>query len=522
VSVLPVGFGSSGGLQITNSVRLRAAAANAYFNKAFAGAGSTTWALSLWLKRGDLGAGRSIFSTSTGSEDFYFNPSDQLVMWKGGTVAISTALFRDPSAHGHLVIRGNGTNVKAYWNNVEVASYTGTMAAINTAIAHRIGYDGAYYFDGLLSDVYFVDGQVLTPSSFGETNSDGVWVPKSYTGTYGTNGFHLDFKDAAVTAGSNAGLGKDVSVNGNYWTTSAGISVTAGVTYDSMVDTPTNNYATLNPLDQLKSHTPTYANLRVSSTTTSHQYCKATVPVPYGMKAYFEATNGTLTTASLLLGLGVATSSAAGDYGNANTWGIKWADQKTLFAQTVGGAAFGSTLAANAIVQMAVDGTTGYVWIGDGTNWYNSTGGTTGDPAAGTNPTFTTSVTTGDLFAWIDAYGNSNTVDLNFGQRPFTYTPPTGFKALCTANLPNGTVTTSGSFTGTLAADGPFVWINGCPTAMTINGNAVTFGTHADKTAGGFKLRTASASYNNTGSNTYSVSTNAGRFNIPQTAQGNP
>ena len=109
--------------------------------------------------------------------------------------------------------------------------------------------------------------------------------------------------------------------------------------------------------------------------------------------------------------------------------------------------------------------------------------------------------------------------DYNFGQRAFsnTATNPT----LSTKNLPDGSVTTSGSFTGNVAADGPFVWINGTPTAMTINGNAVTFGTHADKLANGFKLRTASTSYNNSGSNTYSVTSNAGAFKY-NNAEGNP
>ena len=114
---------------------------------------------------------------------------------------------------------------------------------INAANAQALGRrtDGSYYVDGYLAEVYFIDGQALTPSSFGETSTTtGVWQPKAYTGTYGTNGFYLKFSDIATTSGSNAGLGKDFSGNGNYWTTN-NISVTAGPTYDAMIDVPTGN-----------------------------------------------------------------------------------------------------------------------------------------------------------------------------------------------------------------------------------------------------------------------------------------
>jgi hypothetical protein len=134
----------------------------------------------------------------------------------------------------------------------------------------------------------------------------------------------------------------------------------------------------------------------------------------------------------------------------------------------------------------------------------------------------------GTLFPCV-GYGSSSgtgAVHINFGQRPFTHTPPTGFKALCTANRPTGSsITVSGTFTGNAAADGPFVWIGGTPTVLTINGNAVTFGTHADKTAGGFKLRTASASYNTAGANTWTATAaiNFGTATLaPSPAQGNP
>jgi hypothetical protein len=114
------------------------------------------------------------------------------------------------------------------------------------------------------------------------------------------------------------------------------------------------------------------------------------------------------------------------------------------------------------------------------------------------------------------------TYTLNAGQRAFAYTAPSGFKALCTQNLPEGTITTSGSYTGNGVADGPFVYLNGVPTAMTVGVNAVTFGTHADKLSNGFKLRTTNVLYNqNALSYSYSITTTGAKFKYAR-AQPNP
>ena len=102
-----------------------------------------------------------------------------------------------------------------------------------------------------------------------------------------------------------------------------------------------------------------------------------------------------------------------------------------------------------------------------------------------------------------------------------SYSAPSGFVALNTYNLPAGSVTTSGSFTGNASTDGPFIYLNGVPAAMTINGNAVTFGTNADHLANGFKVRSSSASYNASGSNTYSITTTGAKFKYAN-AQTNP
>jgi hypothetical protein len=160
--------------------------------------------------------------------------------------------------------------------------------------AQRIGSDqvNSAFFDGYLTECYLIDGQALTPASFGETNPvTGVWQPKKYAGTYGTNGFYLNFSDnSAATA---AAIGADYSGNGNNWTPN-NISVTAGVTYDSMLDVPTQwadggngrgNYAVLNPLDSTGNATLSNANLQGATVGVNGR--KATIAVSSG-KWYWE------------------------------------------------------------------------------------------------------------------------------------------------------------------------------------------------------------------------------------------
>ena len=160
---------------------------------------------------------------------------------------------------------------------------------------------------------------------------------------------------------------------------------------------------------------------------------------------------------------------------------------------------------------LAYDFDNGKGWIGKDGVWFSPGATSGGDPANGTNPIFT-NFTVGTTYVPILHLYVATSVTVNFGQRPFAYTAPSGFKALCTANLPSTTITTSGSYTGNGVADGPFVYLNGVPTAMTVGGNAVTFGTHADKLSNGFKVRTNNTTYNQ----------NAVVYNYSITSTGDP
>lgn len=533
-----------GGYTIPNSLRFRASG-SAYLSKTWGTAATDgkKMTFSAWVKRGNLSTQNTIYASLNNYESCIFQ-TDGTIRLNGPYMAaqqgilVTTQVFRDPSAHLHIVVVYDtanataGDRVQLWINGTRVTSFSTNTASninntctewlVNTKV-NQIGYLSPYPFDGLMSEVVVVDGQALTPSSFGEQNSDGVWVPKKYTGTYGNNGFYLPFSDnSGLTSGSNTGLGKDFSGNGNYWNTNA-ISLTAGVTYDSMVDTQTNNYAVLNPIDIGGTPTITDGNLKNASATAAFRGTRGTIAVPSSGKWYWEYINTTLTASGVANEYGVATSAAA-----LNT--VEVAGHYALYASSVGevtnnGSNTGGfgTIGAGVVVQVAADCDNGRIWFGKDNVWFNSSAGTTGDPTNNANPTL--SVSPAGMFPVTVAYNNSS--NANFGQRPFSYTPPTGFKALCTANRPSGgSITTSGTFTGNASTDGPVVWLNGNPETMAINGNAVTWGTHADKLAGGFKVRSSSASYNASGSNTYSVTVTGKLFgdiaHAPNTAKGNP
>jgi len=516
-------IGGVQGYQITNSLRFRASN-SAYLTRTPAVAGNRkTATLSVWVKRGSLGSLMDFLGVGAGNtEALRFTAGNNLLVRFGNLDSTTNALFRDPSAWGHLLVARDTTQatstdrLKVWWNNVALTFSSYSVPAQNSdtdlcnSVLHDIGRGGGY-FDGHLANLYLIDGQALTPSSFGQADvSTGVWVPKAYSGTFGTTGFFLQFKDAASTTT----IGYDTSGNSNNFTTS-GISVTSGVTFDQMTDTPTLNYAVMNPLD-LSGTAATFqwANLQVTRSGASLAQAYSSI-WPSSGKWYCEMTAGA----------DVANLSPGIITGSVNAGANRYLGQDAFtYAYDVGGqkvnngsyTAYGNSWTAGDVIGIIIDADNGKLYFSKNGTVQNS-----GDPVSGTNAAFTS--LTGPFRVAVHVE-NGGLGDFNFGQRAFSYTPPSGFKALNTANLSSTAVSTSGSFTGNAAADGPFVWTNGNPATLTINGNAVTFGTHADKTAGGFKLRSSSSSYNASGSNTWTAT--AGKRFVqsrkPNNAQVNP
>jgi hypothetical protein len=444
------GGGGGGAYTIDNSLRFNDDD-SAYLSRTPASAGNRkTWTWSGWVKRGNTAKYSPIFYSNNGAsayDAFVFNSSDQLyfIEYTGAATVCSRTtnrLFRDPSAWYHiiLVVDANNATVsdraKIYINGIEETSFassgahTGADGYINTAQPHYLMSQTGTYCDGYLSEVNFIDGLALTPASFGEFGTYGEWKPLAYTGSYGTNGFYLDF--------ANSGdLGNDVSGNANDWTPT-NLAAT-----DQMLDSPTNNFAVISPIMRrwaVDSITNSEGNLKCSSTSNS-DYHFATVS---GVnKCYFEM-------------------AIIAD--NAEPW-ISLHESKRQ-SSTGGGVIF--------------YGANGYVKVGASISTAASY--TTGDIVAIAfdidvgagyvykNNTLVFSATGEDFNVFEDLIaggitGSSDVVMYNFGQDSsfagnktaqgnsdsngigdFYYTPPAGFLALCTQNLPAPTVVPSEHF----------------------------------------------------------------------------
>jgi hypothetical protein len=341
ITMMSAAAGQVGGeYQISRSLRFNSAD-SAYLDRTPASAGDRkTWTWSAWVKRGKLGIDAYLFSSGTDASNLTlirFISSDILRIYtynlsvSQGQYLDTSAVFRDPSAWYHIVgvhdtTQATAANrLKLYVNGVQ---QTGTMSGavdqnsngvVNSTNQHILGPTSSYssqLFDGYMTEVNFIDGQALTPSSFGETNATtGVWTPIKFNGPWnvgtGVNGFYLKFSNNSdVTA---ATLGADYSGNGNNWTPS-GFSVTAGAGNDSLVDTPTpygtdtgaggevrGNYCTLNSVSPLASGTLANGNLNFT-TGTSDAIAVGTMAVSSG-KWYWEVTATTVSAANAAIGI---------------------------------------------------------------------------------------------------------------------------------------------------------------------------------------------------------------------------
>ena len=440
-------FTSSGYLTplklVNNSLRFRSSA-SAYLNRTPASASNRkTWTLSGWVKRGSLGGNQRLFyagvvSTGAGlATQIYFAGDNLAYNDVNLTVAnlayiATTQVFRDPAAWYHIVISVDTTQATAsnrvliYVNGVQVTAFSSASymtqnldTQVNAAVVHDIGKDngGSSYFDGYLTEINFIDGQALTPNSFGTFNSYGVWQPITYGGSYGTNGFYLPFTNNASTTT----LGYDFSPNGNNWTTN-NISLTAGATYDSMTDVPTltsataANYCVVNPLDNALGASITNGNLQVTSSGASWKTVRSTFALTTG-SWYVELTSTTGTgNGNSFIGIvpmGVTLPQPVGE-GSATSWG--YSSNGNVYNNGSVISATGVTWSAGTTVAMTFDGST--------LKFYN----------AG-NLVATISSIPANTYAFGGSFYDNNAGAFNFGQRPFTYTPPTGFVALNTYNL---------------------------------------------------------------------------------------
>jgi hypothetical protein len=424
---------------------------------------------SVWVKRSGLGASQTLFDAfvpATSFDTFRFNSSDQLDYFDNTAGYLtSTQVFRDPSSWYHVMAAVDTTQatssnrVKLYVNGVQITAFSATAypsqnqaIIFNSAVAHnigRFGYSANAYINGYMTEINFIDGQALTPSSFGMTNPQtGQWIPLKYSGTYGTNGFYLNFKDATSTTT----LGYDYSGNANNWTTN-NFSVTAGSGNDSLTDVPTpwfaynttgdvggvirGNYCTMNPLNAFgfASGAISNGNLNIGNGNGSvYAGITSTMRIPTTVPIYAEFTVTALGLTGPTIGItsnSTVSNTAGRTFGDsANDWVLLTSSGNK--ENNNSSTSYGTGFSANDIGMLAVDTANGKVWFGKNGTWFNS-----GVPASGTNAAFTN--VSGEVYVGEENDSDDSAV-WNFGQRPFAYTPPAGFRSLCTTNLPATTI----------------------------------------------------------------------------------
>jgi hypothetical protein len=469
-------FGGAQAYEIDQSLRFNSAD-SAYLNRTPASAGNRrTYTISMWVKRGKLGQSSRLFGSYTGPNSYFeafFTSSDTLqwYYWNGTGYSYnrnSTQVFRDASAWYHLVFVFNSPSgtasqrMRIYVNNQEITSFSASTdpssnfdCLWNSTSNNVIGdllYVGSpgYGFDGYMAEIHAIDGSVLDPSSFGETDPDtGAWIPKRYAGSYGTNGFYLTFADNSNTTATT--LGKDYSGNGNNWTPNA-FSVTAGAGNDVLSDTPTTNWCTLNPIIANTGYLipATNGNLEVSVAAGSNLFVGAagTQAITAG-KFYWEITPTAISTsAGTWMEVGIIQTLAI--YPNATSIGAfngGFAYTNNAYKARSGSySAYGATWTTNDVIGVALDADSGSI-----TFYKNGV-----SQGAAYTDLLNYNLPAG-YYPAIAIYRNTGTTQsavFNFGQRAFAYTPPTGYKALNTANLPEPSIKKPSSYMDVVAYSG--------------------------------------------------------------------
>ena len=406
---------------------------SAQLSKTYSGAGNRkTASISMWIKRANISAAMDVFGVNSSNLDtIRFNSNDTMMIRVGNADSTTDRVFRDVGAWGHLFIvrdttQSTDTNrLKAWWNNEAIvfSSYSvpsqDTDTEFMNSVIHRIGTEGggsSQFFDGYLAEIHVIDGTAKAATDFGETNSDtGQWVPKAYSGSYGTNGFYIDGRDSSD-------LGDDESGNGNDFASS---NLAAA---DQMSDSPTNNFWTLNPLDS--GSTISDGNLKNGGGSSTNTHAPA---LPTTGKWYWEVVCTDINTGT----------AGAHFFGICNA-AVYQSEDFTAHATISAGQQRGGQLKknnSNTSTGTAVnDGNTvGMAFDADNLTLKLYVDGSQSGSTI-------TSLTAGAYKLWIQDGGTVTNMTLNFGQSDFDQTVPTGYSSLCTNNLPNPQVENSSAY----------------------------------------------------------------------------
>ena len=430
-----------------------------------------------WVKRGAVGDStfHPIISagTTATNDTIVFTNVDRLEynLRTGGSIRSShytTAVFRDPSAWYHVVVAYDAANAtaadrcKIYVNGVQqeitvnetietnrVTRFTNNASTDDVYMGYGFRAGTAYYSEMYRAEFHMIDGQTLDPTYFAEEKS-GIWVPKTYAGTYGNNGFHIDFSDVTVSAGSITAV-NDTSGNDLHFDTVTNVEVS-----DIVPDSPTNNFCTLNYADyEDQGGDITEGGLQIDDVSSSaNSYSRGTIGVTSG-KWYYEvlfmnAVNGghigwapsefSFTSGNPFSAVGQTPSCI---HTSHTTTSIRRTDDVAPYSNSLVPGTYSQ--GAGVVLGVAYDADAGEIKYSldgvamDSGNVIVSVG----EPELGWMP-----------FVGVIGGGSTQDYSINFGQDStfqgqetaggnsdangigdFAYAPPSGFLALCTSNL---------------------------------------------------------------------------------------
>jgi len=467
--IIPANTLSTGGYEVANSCRFDKASSPSLSKTSGTPTNALKWTFSAWVKISNIGNDTFLLDFNTDGNNrsqIGFQDTDKAIIVyekvSGSTSQLlqTSAQFRDPSAWLNIVVscdRTLGTDTertKIYVNGTRVTSFStadggpnypaqNTNGIINTAVSTLIGKysQSTLFYDGYMCEVVFIDGTAYAASDFGEFDEDSptIWKPKDPSGlTFGTNGFYLDFEDSS-------NLGNDANGGTDFTETNI-------VAADQATDTCTNNFATMNPLDNIGATTFSEGNNKLLWTATNKTN-KSTIGVTAG-KWYAEckAIDVNSGTSGTLIGVGGPEALASTYLNGAHISGWGYRVQTGNIQNSAGNEAYGDTWAEDDIIGVALDMDNGFVYMSKNGTFQDSgdpTSGSSGTNAANNQPSYGSAISGTEFFA-CSAY-DTDSLAWNFGGCPsfaissgnadadgygnFEYAPPTGYYALCTKNL---------------------------------------------------------------------------------------
>ena len=449
----------AGGYDIDNSLKLESDNAEYIDNRHNNAGNRRTWTLSFWIKRTELGTTQKPYDSGNAASGPHFTSGDALSVENSDLYLVTNRVFRDTSAWYHIVLLNDSTQstasnrAKLWINGVQETSFSSEtyMAQnqegnMNSATSVSIGGGGGAHVNGYMAELFFVDGQALAPTDFGEYDSDsGIWVPKEYDGTLSGTSIKLDFSNSAALWEDSSGLtGNGTVMSGNNITSA-----------DQATDTPTNNFAIPNVIGTTRTNAFTYTE---GGTKVIHQggsdwnSWANTIAVGSGKwYAEFKIIGGN----SHFVGVGsedyyfVGAGSGTGwpeiYYGYSGTNSVGYHNTNGDIYNNGTQVVIGTTYTTNDIISVALDMDNGKVYFAKNGTYINSQNPVTGTNAQNLPDTsaryfigtshYTSSIGAecnfGGYTSFSIASGNSD----SSGYGTFEYAPPSGYYALCTKNL---------------------------------------------------------------------------------------